>query len=303
MYQNNLNLNLYKTFYEVAKYGSITEAAKQTFTSQPAISKSIKKLENELNVTLFYRTLSGVELTEKGKELLYFVEQSFNSLTIAERNMIETNDLKKGRLSIGMPSNVGTFFLFDKVTDFHTLYPNIEITIITGSTSKLLELLETHQIDFIIDTSPINNIDKDIIVKPLLEVNYAFIAKKNTKLENIDKIKCLNDLKQYPLILPIPGTANRNGLESLLLEKNIKINNILNIHTSEMIISAIKRDLGIGYVIENLVENEVKNHELILLDIAEELPKVTINLIYNENYLTTAPIKFIKEYVLPDLNL
>lgn len=303
MYQNNINLNLYKTFYEVAKYGSITEAAKQTFTSQPAISKSIKKLENELNVTLFYRTLSGVELTEKGKELLYFVEQSFNSLTIAERNMIETNDLKKGRLSIGMPSNVGTFFLFDKVTDFHTLYPNIEITIITGSTSKLLELLETHQIDFIIDTSPINNIDKDIIVKPLLEVNYAFIAKKNTKLENIDKIKCLNDLKQYPLILPIPGTANRNGLESLLLEKNIKINNILNIHTSEMIISAIKRDLGIGYVIENLVENEVKNHELILLDIAEELPKVTINLIYNENYLTTAPIKFIKEYVLPDLNL
>jgi DNA-binding transcriptional LysR family regulator len=80
MYINNINLNLYKTFYEVAKYGSISETAKQTFSSQPAISKAIKKLEQELNVQLFYRTLTGVELTDKGKELLFFVEQSFNNL-------------------------------------------------------------------------------------------------------------------------------------------------------------------------------------------------------------------------------
>lgn len=89
MYKSNFNLNLYKIFYDVAKYGSISKTAEKTYTSQPAISKAIKKLEEELNVQLFYRTLTGVELTDKGKELLYFVEKSFNHLLLAERNMIE----------------------------------------------------------------------------------------------------------------------------------------------------------------------------------------------------------------------
>ena len=99
MFQTNINLNLYKTFYDVAKYGSFSKASEFTFTSQPAISKSIKKLEKELGVQLFYRTINGVQLTDKGKELLYFVEKSYNNLVIAERSMLETENLEKGKLS------------------------------------------------------------------------------------------------------------------------------------------------------------------------------------------------------------
>ena len=131
---SNINLNLYKTFYDVAKYGSFSKAAKNCYTSQPAISKAIKKLEEQLNTQLFYRNLSGVELTEKGKELFYFVEKSYNNLLIAERNMLETETLERGKLSIGMPSNIGSFDLFDKIIAFHNKYPKIEITIITVST-------------------------------------------------------------------------------------------------------------------------------------------------------------------------
>jgi len=79
MYKRNINLNLYKTFYDVALYGNISLAAKKTYTSQPAISKAIKKLEEELNVPLFYRTVSGMELTSYGKELFVYVEKSFNN--------------------------------------------------------------------------------------------------------------------------------------------------------------------------------------------------------------------------------
>ena len=112
MYKTNINLNLYKTFYDVVKYGSISKAAKYSFTSQPAVSKAIKKLEEELNIQLFYRNLNGVLLTDKGKELLYFVEKSYSNLIIAERTMLETENLEIGKLSIGMPSNIGSFFLF-----------------------------------------------------------------------------------------------------------------------------------------------------------------------------------------------
>lgn len=298
MYKSNVNLNLYKTFYDVAKSGSISKAAQNRFTSQPAISKSIKKLEDELGVQLFYRNLNGVQLTDKGQELLYFVEKSYNNLIIAERNMLETENLERGKLSIGMPSNIGSFFLFDKIMDFHKKYPNIEITIITGSTSNLINLLDTHKVDFVIDTSPINvRLDEGMKITKLKEVKYCFIVKKDTTLLKTCDINSIADLKKHSLILPIPGTANRNDLDILLKNNNINIQNIVNIHTSEMIISAVKKDLGIGYVIYNLVENEIKNNEIEVLNIKENLPSVEINIIYDNHFLTTAPRKFIEDYI------
>lgn len=304
MYKTNINLNLYKTFYDVAKYGSISKAAQYGFTSQPAISKSIKKLEDELGTQLFYRNLNGVELTDKGKELLYFVEKSYSNLIIAERNMIETENLERGKLSIGMPSNIGSFFLFDKIISFHKNYPNIEITIITGSTSKLISLLDSHIVDFVIDTSPINvRLDEGMKVTKLDEVQYCFIVKKDTKNIDYKKISKLSDLKDKPLILPIPGTANRNDLDELLLKQNVDIENVINIHTSEMIISAVKKDLGIGYIIYNLVEDDIKNGELEILDIKEKLPTVEINIIFDKSFLTTAPKKFIENYIDYDFKL
>jgi len=298
MYKSNINLNLYKTFYDVDKCGSISKAAKETFSSQPAISKAIKKLEEELGTQLFYRNLNGVELTEKGKELLYFVEKSYNNLIIAERNMLETENLQRGKLSIGMPSNIGSFFLFDKIIEFHKKYPNIEVTIITGSTSKLISLLDSHQVDFVIDTSPIIiGTANGLKIKKLKEAQYCFIAKKDTDLLETKEIKNLKDLAKYPLILPIPNTANRKDLDEVLTKNNVNIENIINIHTSEMIIAGVKKDLGIGYVIQNLVEQEVKNGELEILNIAENLPIVEINIIYNKNFLTTAPRRFIEQYI------
>lgn len=297
MYKSNINLNLYKTFYEVAKYGSISETAKKTFSSQPAISKAIKKLESDLGVQLFFRSLAGVELTEQGKELLFYVENSYNNLMIAERNLLETKTLERGKLSIGMPSNIGSFYLFDKIIEFHKQFPNIEISIMTGGTSTLLSLLESHQIDFVIDTSPVKFKNSNLKTKKLTTVNYCFIINKNSSIIKSNDISSLKSLENKPLILPLPNTANRKDLDELLLNNKIDIKNVLNIHTSEMIISFVRKDLGIGYVIENLVEKEVENNEIEILNIKEKLPTVDIELIYETNYLTTAPTYFIKEWL------
>ena len=289
MYKSDINLNLYRIFYEVAKYENITKAAENIYLSQSAISKAIKRLESELNTKLFIRNKGGVILTDKGKELLYFVEKSHNNLVIAERTMKETENLERGKLSIGMPSNVGTFYLFDKVIDFHNKYPNIEITIVTGGTSKLLSLLDSHEIDFVVDTFPIHDLKDGMEVKELLEVENCFVKKKNSKFNNI---KTNKNLEKYPLILPIKGTENRNNLDLYLNKNNINVNNVLNIHTSEMILSFTKKDLGIGYLIKNLVDDELE-----ILDI-KGLPKTKIGIVYDKKYLTTAPRRFIQMYIL-----
>lgn len=291
MFKTDINLNLYKTFYELSKYKSFSETAKQTYMSQSAISKAIKKLEEELGTILFIRKKNGVDLTEKGEELLFFVEQSFNSLVTAERRMIETNNLERGKLSIGMPSNIGSFYLFDHIIKFHNDYPNIEVTIVTGSTTKLLNLLESHEVDFIIDTPPFKNLDKNKTTIKLDSVKYCFISKEK---RNITSVK---DLEHEQLILPIPKTENRNKLDLVFKETKTEVQNVLNIHTTEMIIAAVKRNLGIGYVIEDLVKYELENKELYKVPVKEKLQITDIDLIYDINYLTSASIKFIKDYM------
>lgn len=296
MYKSNINLNNYKIFYEVAERGSITDASKKLYLTQSAISKSIKKLESDLNVELFYRTKKGVKLTDKGKELLYYVEKAFNSLITAERNVIESENLDKGKLSIGVPSQIGSFYIFEHVSNFHKKYPNIEITIISKRTTELLKLLETHEIDFIIDSSPINTNINDIIIKPLTNIKNCFVVSKNTNIPYKD-IKTLKELSNYPLVLPIKGTNNRRELDKLFISENIELNNVINIHTSEMIVSAIKEGLGIGYILYDVVKDNVENKEFDVINIKEKLPKTKINLVYIEKYLTIAPKYFIENYL------
>lgn len=296
MYKNNINLNLYKIFYEVALNESISSASKKLFITQSAVSKAIKKLEEDLNTNLFYRNSKGVKLTDKGKELLFYVEEAFNNLVTAERTMLESKTLNKGKISIGVPSQIGSFYIFEDITKFHKKYQNIEITIISKTTTQLLKLLERHEIDFIIDTSPINSKIDNIVIKPLIEVKNCFVVNSNTSIP-INKIKTIKDLANYPLVLPIKGTDNRKQLDKIFERNNVELNNVINIHTSEMIAGSIKKDLGIGYIIYDVIKDNIRNGEFKIINIKENLPKITINLVYIQKYLTIAPKFFIENYL------
>ena len=298
MYKSNVNLNLYKTFYDVAKCGSISKAAQNSFTSQPAISKSIKNLEEELGTQLFYRKKDGVLLTPKGEELLYYVEKSYSNLITAERIMVETEDLKRGKLSIGMPSNIGAFYLFDKVIEFHKKYPNIEVTVVTGGTKYLLDLLDSHRVDLLFDMAPVDiHLNDEMTCDKITNVKYCFAYKNDSKLFDPSKVKSIKDLRKVPLILPIPGTSNRNALDALFDSSNVMVENVLNIHTSEMIESFIKKDLGVGYIIYDVIKNDVSKGELCVLDLGVDLPSVDIDIVYNKKFLSTAPKRFVEEFI------
>ena len=299
MLKNDINLNLYKVFYEVSKYGSFSKTAEFTYTTESAISKSIKKLEEELETKLFYRKSNGIELTEKGRELLYYVEKSYGNLLTAERLMLESENLERGKLNIGLPSYISSFFFFDKIIDFHNKYPNIEITLMNGSREYLLGLLDKHQIDFIVYSSPIvHDIkDPDLEVIDLYHVNYTFFCKK----EDYDKyknIKSIKDLKDIPLVLPVPGTNHRKYLDEVFIKNDCIPKRTINIHTSEGILTGVKNDCGIGYIISDIIKD---NDEYRILNVKEKLHEEYIVIIYNKKFLTTAPIRFIEENLKIDI--
>jgi DNA-binding transcriptional LysR family regulator len=296
MFNNNINLNLYKVFYDVAKYGSFSKAAEFTYTTQSAISKSIKKLEEDLETTLFYRKPHGVELTESGRELLYYVEKSYGNLLTAERVMLEGKNLERGKLTIGLPSYISSFFFFDKIVDFNKKYPNIEITLINGPHAYLLDLLDKHQVDFVVYSS-IDVDDKELEVVKLYTVKYSFFCKKE-KYEEYKNIKSVKDLIDIPLVLPIPSTNNRKYLDQVFIKSGVYPKKTINIHTSEGILTGVKNDMGIGYIISDIIKND-DNYRLI--NVKEKLREEDIVLIYNRRFLTNAPLRFIKENINIDI--
>ena len=289
---NNINLNLYKVFYEVSQYGSFSKTAEYTYTTQSSVSKSIKKLEDELGTQLFYRKSGGIELTDKGRELLYYVEKSYGNLLTAERLMKEEENLERGKLHIGLPSHIASFFFFDKIVEFHNKYPNIEITLVNGSTRQLLEQLDKHVIDFIIDTGPIKTNNSDLDIIKLSTVKYSFICKKDN-YDDYD-IKSIKDLEKYTLVLPVLGTSNRKALDELFLKYKVEPKNIINIHTSEVILNAVDNNLGVGYVISDIVKN---NDNYKKIKVEEKLPTTEIDIVFNKKFLTKAPKRFIEDYI------
>ena len=141
------NLNNYVIFHTVAKAGNISKAANQLYISQPAISKAISKLEEELVTALFNRSSRGVTLTEEGQVLYEYVERAFDSLNMGEENLKNYKELGIGHIRIGVSTSLCKHILLDYLKDFIRENPNIKFSIDCHSTVNTIKLLRNEDID------------------------------------------------------------------------------------------------------------------------------------------------------------
>ena len=176
------NLSLYRVFYTVANAGNISKAAEQLFISQPAISKSIRKLEQSLDVTLFSRNSRGVQLTEEGEILYDYVQKAFYALQTGESRIKKINELGIGHLHIGVSTTLCKYMLLPYLQEFIKLHPHIRITIECQSTNHTLQLLKENKIDVGLIGEPerLHHIHFD----NLGEIEDIFVSTK-TYLENL----------------------------------------------------------------------------------------------------------------------
>lgn len=284
----DLNWELYKTFYIVAKYGSFSKAAKKLYITQPSVSYSIKQLEEILETKLFYRNPNGIKLTAEGQELLNYVEKSYNLLKSGEKFLKEFKDFIYGEISVGVQSHIGEFFLFPFVEEFHSNYPNIKINIISRNTDQMIKLLENNKVDFVIDTSPIDTIYNNLEIVPLFDLQNCFVSKQ--KLSN--KIKSLQDLNNYNLILPVKHSTPRKQLDHLCEQNNLELNPFMTIETTGLLVNAVKKNMGVGYVLKQAVTKDLIGKKLYEIKIEEKLPTLRLNLVYIDEYLTHVPRTF-----------
>ena len=287
----NTDYNLYRIFLYLYEERSISRTANKLYVSQPAISYSLKELENQLGYTLFYRNSKGIEPTLEANELYSYISTAFNILHDAEEHIKNLNSLNIGCIRIGTPSHIGVFYLSNYITDFRKIYPGIRFEIICKSTADMVDMLETRKLDLIVDTLPINS-KKEVNKITLSKLQNCFAYNKNIMKDvNIEKVE---DLVNYPLILPSATSSIRLKLDEFMESQNTKLVPILESWTTEIMVEMVRQGVGIGYFVKNVIDiqNDKENFEVLTFD--DKLPAVDVCCVYINDFLTTAAHKFIE---------
>ena len=153
----NTDYNLYKIFLYLYEEKSISKTANRLYVSQPAISYSLKELENQLGYTLFYRNSKGIEPTQEANELYGYISTAFSILNDAEEHLKNLNDLNIGDIRIGVPSYVAMFYLSKYIVEFRKIFPGVKFELVSKTTESMVTMLEQRQLDLIIAPLPINS--------------------------------------------------------------------------------------------------------------------------------------------------
>ena len=296
----NINLELYKIFYTVVKNGNITKASKELLISQPAISKSIKKLESSLGGQLFIRSKNGVVLTEEGKAFYNYIKNAMEYINNAEHKFSDLMKLEDGTIKIGANTSITKEILIKYLEIFHNLYPKVAIEIITGTSEELISKLKNGLIDLAVIVTPIN-IPKDIEVKKIKDLHDIFVCGKKyfdlTK-ENL----CLKDLKKYPLVLQSKESSTRQRLDKFFQDNGVELTPYINLGNYTLTKEFIKYGFGIGVITKEFALEDIENKSLFELNIKENLPVKSIAIIYSNKNLPNFSTRKLIETILENKN-
>ena len=292
----NIDFELYRIFYTVANNGNITKAALELNISQPAISKSIKNLEDQLGGTLFIRTKRGVILTSEGKEFYNYIKKAIEYITSAENKFTDLINLETGCIRIGISTTLTKEFLLPYLEKFHKLYPNIDIMINTNISSELLTKLRNGLIDIVILNLNNKKYDDDIEIIKCKEINDCFVINKDyLNLNNLNL--SIRDLNDYPLILQTKESNTRKFIDNIAKEHNIILKPNMELASYTLVVTLAKIGFGIGYATKEYIKKELENKELFELKIKETIPPRYIGIALCKNNLPNFSTKKLIEII------
>lgn len=289
----NQNLSSYRIFYTVANTGNISKAAKELYISQPAISKSIQKLEESVGCKLFSRSSRGVVLTDEGKLLYEHVSEAFETLTLGEEKLKRSIELGVGHLKIGVSSTLCKYLLLPYLKEFIRQNPHISISISCQSTNDTLKLLEDNKIDIGLIGKPENL--KNIHFDFLEEIEDIFVAAKdylrNLKARGIQKDHIL---QSSTLMLLDKNNMTRQYIDDYLQENQIIIKDSIDISDMDLLIEFARIGVGVACVIKNFVREDLENGTLVEIPLGFPIHKREVGFAYKT---TTKPSKSLAEFI------
>ena len=286
---SNINYNLYKSFLVVYETKNISRAADILYISQPAVSHNIKELEKQLNIQLFYKKSNGMNTTSEADVLYKYISSAFNSIWKGELTISDMAGLKTGVVKIGIPSYLTVLFLSDIITEFRAKYPNVKIEIVSKPMSDLITMLQTQNIDIVIDSQPITTEKSTMDIKYLKSYSHCFFT---TDKFYSDKSFGVENINNLPLIISSQNAEEVKQLKNSVV--GIKINPVIESWTTESMIKLVKEGNGVGYCQEEYIQEELEAGTLKKLNLLFTPPKLDIYSGYIVDTLAFAPKRFIE---------
>jgi LysR family cyn operon transcriptional activator len=264
-----MNLELYRTFYAIAKSGSISKASEELYITQPAVSRSLRQLENSLECTLFFRTSKGVKLTPEGETLMQYIDQAFNFIMLGEKKINEAKNLESGEIRIGVSDTLCKYYLVPYLKLFNTLFPAIKIQVTSPTTPVIIELLKAGKIDFGIVNLPFS--DPQIELKKIMVVQDCLVCGEKYKKLGYRR-QPLAEVVRHPLLLLEKNSNSRRYIDAYFHRHGLTAAPDYELGNFDLLIHFAKHDFGIACVIKNFIQEELDKGNLYEIKPIEKIP-------------------------------
>ena len=293
----NSNFEYYKIFYYVAKYENLTKAATALKTSQPAVTRTIHKLEGELGCRLFTRSKTGMKLTPEGRTFYGYVAAGCAQFFKGENDLSNLISLENGTIYISATETALHCYLFQAMEEFNSLYPNVRFKILNNSTTESVNAVKEGKVDLAFVSANLQ-VAKPLRMKILRKYRDILIAgKRFEELKAGKEELSLKELVSYPWISLTAETISRRFLNEYFEKNSLTFTPDMELATTDMILPAVRHNLGLGFIPAEFADAELKSGQVFEIKVKEKLPERNIVLIYDMEYPQSIAAKEFQKFL------
>ena len=293
----NSNFEYYKIFYYVAKYENLTKAATALKTSQPAVTRTIHKLEGELGCRLFTRSKTGMKLTPEGRTFYGYVAAGCAQFFKGENDLSNLISLENGTIYISATETALHCYLFQAMEEFNSLYPNVRFKILNNSTTESVNAVKEGKVDLAFVSANLQ-VAKPLRMKILRKYRDILIAgKRFEELKAGKEELSLKELVSYPWISLTAETITRRFLNEYFEKNGLTFMPDMELATTDMILPAVRHNLGLGFIPAEFADAELKSVQVFEIKVKEKLPERNIILIYDMEYPQSIAAKEFQKFL------
>ena len=291
----DINYELYKVFYYVASSLSFSEASKQLYISQSAVSQSIKALEKKLDQVLFIRSTKKVQLTPEGEILLRHVEPAMNLIKRGENQLLESASTG-GQIRIGASDTICRYFLVPYLSRFHHEYPGVHIKVTNQTSIKCADLLESGSVDLIFTNYPNSRLGHGSHIRHLRDFHDYFIADRKYYGELEHRRLTFQELLEYPILMLDRNSTTSEFLHATFQQYQLDLVPEIELSSNDLLMDLASIGLGIAFVPDYCLSPDSRN-DLFRLELEEDLPTRRLALVYHEHMpISSAARQFIQYF-------
>lgn len=266
----DINYELYKVFYYVATSLSFSEASKQLYISQSAVSQAIKTLEKKIGQTLFIRSTKKVALTPAGELLLQHIEPAMNLIRRGEEQIQNVNETQLGQLHIGASDTICRYFLVPYIKKFHELYPEVPIKVTNATSKSCVDLLEQGQVDIIVSNNPNEHLNASYITKTVYLFQDVFVGNPSHFPEIKDTVT-LKDVTSLPIMMLDKNSTTSQYLHQIFLQHQLDLVPEFQLYSNDLLIDFARIGLGLAFVPDYCIKKASKDLQIVATK--EKLPQ------------------------------